>query len=54
LKNTEEIDTLQKQLNDLVSAEDIELSEGEVLYISQKLDKLVNMYYSETIQQKME
>lgn len=49
LSNEIKIEALKQQLNKLVNADDnAKLSEGEILYLSQKLDKLIVDCYNNT------
>lgn len=45
LSNIGEIDSLKQQLNELLGSEDVILHEGEILDLSQRLDKLIVNYH---------
>lgn len=44
-----EIEELRAKLNNLVTETDGKLNEGEVLRVSEKLDKLIETYYEEML-----
>jgi hypothetical protein len=45
LSNIKEIQMLKQQLNDMVNIKNVKLCEGEILDLSQKLDKLIVSCY---------